>query len=247
MAKNTPRNRGKQFLLITLIIVFFLSFAYQTAGFRYITLADVGHAVGFTFGLSIMFGWIPYVIGRKFIIDDQGTAPNIPNPNSASPVSDFPNSSTAPIEIPLKLATTGDRNAQYRLEELDTQINKGLNIHFMVWYPIIPVIGGFIFGFLDYFYDGMDSRIMAGFGLALIALWLVTWRIDINRMEKIGVFIGAWEYTGVLGLFFSPIYFWTRKVKTNTGAKLPLLNTILAIINLFFVILAKAHGINGIY
>lgn len=109
-------------------------------------------------------------------------------------------------------------------KKLNDKINNG-EILLMVFYPILVPIFGFF---------ALSQNLLYLLAFLPHAVWIAVWIRDIRRIKNEGIYVDVWKYTGLLGLFVPPVYFWTRKVKTNTGATLPVLNTVLTILLFLF-------------
>ena len=105
-------------------------------------------------------------------------------------------------------------------KKLNDKINNG-EILLMAFYPIFVQI----FWFFILFENPLCILVLLPH-----ATWIVLWLSDIKRIKSEVGYIGWWKYMGLIGLFVPPVYFWTRKFKTNTGATLPMLNTVLIVL-----------------
>lgn len=98
---------------------------------------------------------------------------------------------------------------------LDDKINRGGAL-FMVFSPIFFLLFGVVWW------------ISIGISIA----WVVLWLKDIDIIKEEGLYVDSWKYVGIIGLLIPPVYFWVRKLKTNTGVIFPILSTILWIVAL---------------
>lgn len=96
-------------------------------------------------------------------------------------------------------------------KDLDNKINSSATV-FMAFCPALS------------FFLGMISIWLS---VIISIIWLVLWLKDIDNIKNQGIYVDVWKYVGIIGLFIMPIYFWVRKFRTNTGATLPTLNTVL--------------------